>query len=134
MPYVHRVRVRYGECDMQQIVFNANYMAYCDDAMETWFQEVGMRMTDHGWDFMLKKAVIEWQSSATVAELIDIAVEVARWGNTSFDVSFTGVVGDRPVFTMLVTYVGVLLGTSEVMPPPDVVKRALTGSAPTGAG
>lgn len=126
MTYVHSVRVRYGECDMQQIVFNANYMAYCDDAMETWFQQVGMRMLDHGWDFMLKRAVIEWQSSATVAETIDIALEVSRWGTTSFDVSFVGTVGDRAVFTMLITYVGVRLGTSETMPPPREVKAALS--------
>jgi acyl-CoA thioester hydrolase len=124
--YVHHVRVRYGECDMQQVVFNANYMAYCDDAMECWFQAAGMRMADHGWDFMLKRAVIEWQSSATVAETIDIAVAVARWGNTSFDVSFVGTVGARAVFTMLITYVGVRLGTSETMAPPDEVKRALS--------
>ena len=125
-PYVHSVRVRYGECDMQRIVFNANYMAYCDDAMECWFQAVGMRALEHGWDFMLKRAVIEWQSSATVAEVLDITVEVARWGNTSFDVSFDGRVGDRGVFTMLITYVGVKLGTSETMPPPPEVKAALS--------
>ena len=127
MPFVHHVHVRYGECDMQQVVFNANYMAYCDDAMECWFQSVGMRMLDHGWDFMLKKAVIEWQSSATVAEVIDIALHVARWGTTSFDVSFVGTVGERPVFTMQITYVGVRLGTSDTMPPPDEVRAALSG-------
>ena len=126
MSYVHRVRVRYGECDMQQIVFNANYMAYCDDAMECWFRDVGMRMSSHGWDFMLKKATIEWQSSATVGDALDIALDVARWGNTSFDVSFTGTVGERAVFTMLITYVGVKLGTSETMAPPAEVKAALS--------
>jgi acyl-CoA thioester hydrolase len=124
--YVHRIRVRYGEVDMQRVVFNAHYMAYCDDAMETWFQAIGMRMVDHGWDFMLKKAVIEWQGSATVGETIDISMDVARWGNTSFDVRFAGVVGERPVFTMVVTYVGVRHGTLETMPPPDEVKRALS--------
>jgi acyl-CoA thioester hydrolase len=111
---------------MQQVVFNANYMAYCDDAMECWFQAVGMRMVEHGWDFMLKKATIEWQSAATVSDVIDIAVEVARWGNTSFDVSFTGSVRDRLVFTMLITYVGVAHGTTDTMPPPPEVKAALT--------
>ena len=125
-PYVHSVRVRYGECDMQRIVFNAYYMAYCDDAMECWFQAAGMRAAEHGWDFMLKRAEIEWQSSATVAETIDIAVAVTRWGNTSFDVSFVGTVGDRAVFTMAITYVGVKLGTSETMPPPPEVKAALS--------
>lgn len=126
MPFHHTVRVRYGECDMQQVVFNAHYMAYCDDAMEMWFRATGMRAMDHGWDFMLKKATIEWQGSATVADEIDIAVEVLRWGNTSFEVQFTGCVGERPVFTMLIIYVGVRLGTTETMAPPAQVKAALS--------
>ena len=29
-PLRHRLRVRYGECDPQGIVFNANYLAYLD--------------------------------------------------------------------------------------------------------
>jgi len=30
--FVHELRVRYGECDPQGIVFNANYLAYIDPA------------------------------------------------------------------------------------------------------
>ena len=36
---------------------------------------------------------------------------VTRWGNTSFDVGFVGRVGERPVFTGTITYVGVTWGT-----------------------
>ena len=36
MSYVHTLRVRYGECDMQRVVFNANYFVYVDDAVDTW--------------------------------------------------------------------------------------------------
>lgn len=111
---------------MQRVVFNAHYLAYCDDAAECWLQAKGVRVNEVGWDFMLKKATIEWQGTATVHETIDIAVQVARWGNTSFDVRFTGSVGDRPVFTTTITYVGVKLGTLETMAPPDHVKRALS--------
>ena len=125
--YVHQVRVRYGECDMQQVVFNANYMAYCDDAMECWFQSVGMRMLDHGWDFMLKKATIEWAGAATVHETLDITVAATRWGNTSFDVGFDGSVDGRPVFACSITYVGVKAGTRETMPPPPEVRSLLGG-------
>jgi acyl-CoA thioester hydrolase len=36
-PIVYPLRVRYAECDPQQIVFNANYFAYFDVAMtELW--------------------------------------------------------------------------------------------------
>jgi acyl-CoA thioester hydrolase len=30
MPFSHELRVRYGECDAQGIVFNANFLAYVD--------------------------------------------------------------------------------------------------------
>lgn len=125
MTWTHQIRVRYGECDMQRVVFNANYLAYCDDAVERWLAAKGVKVNDVGWDFMLKKATIEWQGAATVHETIDIAVEATRWGNTSFDVLFTGTVEGRPVFTTTITYVGVKLGTTETMPPPEYVKRIL---------
>lgn len=125
-PYVHSIRIRYGECDIQRVVFNANYLAYCDDAVEMWLRTREVNVFDIGWDFMLKKSVLEWQGNATVHETIDITVEASRWGNTSFDVLFTGRVGDRAVFTNTITYVGVKLGTTETMPPPEHVKAALS--------
>jgi acyl-CoA thioester hydrolase len=125
-PYVHSIRIRYGECDMQRVVFNAHYMAYCDDAVERWLATRSVNVFEVGWDFMLKKAVLEWQGSATVHETIDIRVEAVRWGNTSFDVLFTGTVDGRPVFTNSITYVGVKLGTTETMAPPEHVKQALS--------
>ncbi|HYD09737.1 MAG TPA: thioesterase family protein [Acidimicrobiales bacterium] len=124
--YVHRIRVRYGECDMQKVVFNANYLAYCDDAAEGWVRSKGASIHDVGWDFMLKKSVIEWSGAAGYPDEIDIAVEATRWGNTSFDVTFSGTVGERPIFTNVITYVGVKLGTLETMPPPEEVKAALS--------
>jgi acyl-CoA thioester hydrolase len=124
--WTHSIRVRYGECDMQRVVFNAHYLAYCDDAVERWLAAKGVRVNDVGWDFMLKKSMIEWQGAATVHETIDIAVEATRWGTTSFDVLFTGSVDGRPVFTNTITYVGVKLGTKETMAPPEDVKRTLS--------
>lgn len=125
MTFEHRVRVRYGEVDMQRVVFNAHYLAYCDDACESFVRARGIRAADHGWDFMLKKAVIEWQGAATVHDELVIAVGVSRWGNTSFDVSFDGRVDGRPVFVATITYVGVREGTLETMPVPDGVRAAL---------
>jgi acyl-CoA thioester hydrolase len=126
-PYVHSIRVRYGEVDMQQVVFNAHYLAFCDDAAERWLAARSLNVFALGWDFMLKKAVIEWSGSATVHEVIDITVAVRRWGNTSFDVGFTGAVGERPVFDCTITYVGVKAGTRETMAAPPEVRAALGG-------
>lgn len=123
--YRHRLVVRYGEVDQQQVVFNAHYLAWCDEAMERWFRHTGMRLSETGWDFMLKRAEIEWQGSATTAEDVDIDVAVVRWGRTSFDVGFRGDVAGRPVFTARITYVGVRFGTKETQPPPATVRAAL---------
>jgi acyl-CoA thioester hydrolase len=126
-PYIHRIRVRYGEVDMQRVVFNAHYLAYCDDAVERWLAHCGVNVFEHGWDFMLKKATIEWAGAAGVHDELAIAVSVARWGNTSFDVGFDGQVEGRPVFSCTITYVGVKAGTRETMPPPPEVRAALGG-------
>jgi YbgC/YbaW family acyl-CoA thioester hydrolase len=126
-PFVHHIRVRYGEVDMQRVVFNAHYLAYCDDAVERWLASLGLRVLDHGWDFMLKKATIEWAGAATVHEVIDIAVAATRWGTTSFDVGFDGSVEGRSVVSCTITYVGVRAGTRETMPPPPTVRTLLGG-------
>src|SRR4051794_7001875 len=42
MPFEYELRVRYGECDPQGIVFNANYLAYFDIAVtELWREAIG---------------------------------------------------------------------------------------------
>ena len=127
MTFRHTVAVRYGEVDMQRVVFNSHYLAYCDDAVETWFRGLDFSLADLQYDFMLKKAVIEWSGSATVGDVLEIDVSVERWGNTSFDVAFEGSVGGGPVFRCVITYVGVRFGTKETMPPPEAFRSALGG-------
>lgn len=127
--FVHRVRVRYGEVDMQRVVFNAHYLAYCDDACESFVRARGVRDAAPDFDFMLKKATIEWSGSATVFDDLAIAVHVSRWGNSSFDMSFAGTVGERPVFAAVITYVAVKEGADPpvAVPVPDGVRALLGG-------
>jgi acyl-CoA thioester hydrolase len=128
--WVHRIRVRYGEVDMQRVVFNAHYLAYCDDAIESWLNVLGVKVSDHGWDYMVKRATIEWQGTATVHEVLDIEVGIDRWGTTSFDVGFTGRVGERPVFQCATTYVGVSAGTRSKMAMPPQLRAVLGDAGP----
>ena len=129
-PYRHEIRVRYGEVDMQRVAYNSHYLAYCDDAVEMWLQHLGVKVAEFGWDFMLKRATIEWQGSATVHDRLDIDVAVDRWGTTSFDVGFIGLVSERPVFTCTITYVGVEYGTVNPVPPPPALRERMGGPAP----
>jgi len=124
--YSHSVRVRYAEVDAQGVVFNAHYLTYCDDAVGRWWSAAGLAFGDHGWDVMVKKAVVEWSGSAGFDDVIDIDVRVSRWGTTSHDVECAGTIGGRPVFAATITYVGVRYGTMEPAPPPDEVRAALS--------
>ncbi|MBK9178328.1 MAG: acyl-CoA thioesterase [Acidimicrobiales bacterium] len=127
-PYRHATRIRYGEVDQQGVVFNAHYLAYCDDAVDTWLRSLDAHFERLGWDLMLKRAVIEWAGPARTGEVLEIELGVTRWGRTSFDVGFVGRVGERPVFSATITYVGVAWGTTTPTPPPDEVV-ALLGEA-----
>ena len=124
MGYVHRVRVRYGECDMQRVVFNANYLAYCDDAADWWFRSLGALLEAGEWDVMVKKACVTWDGAAKVHDDLAIAVSVSRWGNSSFDVRFDGTVEGAPVFTAEITYVAVVTGTTQTVPVPAEFRAA----------
>jgi acyl-CoA thioester hydrolase len=121
----HEIVVRYGEVDMQQVVFNAHYLAYLDDAVDHWMRELDARFEDLGWDFMVKHADLEWLGGAGLGDTITIDSVVSRWGNTSFVVRQDVHVGERPVMAAAITYVGVEHGTTDPMPAPAAVRAHL---------
>jgi acyl-CoA thioester hydrolase len=128
MGYRHQVRVRFGDCDMQQVVFNANYLAYIDDAVDQWFREALEPHGGHeqlGFDFMVKKITLEWQSPARYREILVLDCSVSRWGRTSFDVTVQASVGERPVLTAVLVYVSTVPGEATAAPIPGVVRQAL---------
>ena len=65
---VHELRVRYGECDPQGIVFNANYLLYFDVAFtELWREAVGswQEMVERdGVDAVVREAKLRFRSPA----------------------------------------------------------------------
>jgi acyl-CoA thioester hydrolase len=129
-PHRESIAIRYQEVDLQNVVFNAHYMAFCDMAFSSWLQEaIGWTGVDDPDDWMLVKATIEWQGSATYGDILDVDCGVARWGTTSFDVAYRGTVDGRPVFTATVTYVTVEPGTKQKRPVPESMRSAL-GAAP----
>src|SRR4051812_24389749 len=103
-------------------------MTYCDTTVDRWWRSVGLGIGEHEWDCMVVKAVLEWKGSAKYSEDLDVEVHASRWGNTSFDVTCIGTVGERPIFTGTITYVSVRHGTTETTPVPEKIKAALSDS------
>ena len=109
---------------MQQVVFNAQYLAYCDDAVMCWFvARLGARMNE--FDCMLKTVAITWHRPLRVAEVVSIDCEVTRWGNSSFDVAALGSVAGVPSFDASIVYVSTTPGAPTVTPVPEWVKEAM---------
>jgi acyl-CoA thioester hydrolase len=119
----YRIRIRYNECDVQGVVFNANYLIYVDETLERWFADV---LGAGAVDMMVKKATVEWHSSATHGEILELDPVVSRWGKTSYDLTVTGRVGERQVFTATMVYINVIPGTKTPAPVPEHVKALLS--------
>ena len=120
----HEIRVRYGECDLQSVVFNAHYFAYIDDAFDTWTRTaLAGGFESLGLDVMVKHAELTWHSAATIGDTIDLDVAVSRWGTSSLDVSTSGTVAGRALFDSVLTYVMVHLHTTTPVAIPDEVRH-----------
>ena len=136
MTFVQEFRVRYNECDMQNVVFNANYFIYADDAVAQFVRqgladELGkdisaIDLIEVGFDFMLKTTTATWHKGAKYTDIIHAACSVSRWGNTSFDVAVDMTVNGEQVFDCVITYVSVTPGAPQPVQVPDVVKRSLS--------
>ncbi|MEY2463076.1 MAG: acyl-CoA thioester hydrolase [Acidimicrobiaceae bacterium] len=128
MAHVHEVTPRYGEIDMQGVVFNAHYLAYCDDAVDKWFRTLFGQFEDDHWDIMLKKAEVTWHGAARLGDVLAIAVAPARFGNTSLDIGFEGTVDGAPVFSAVITYVCVEPRTTKPIRVPDDARERLAST------
>jgi acyl-CoA thioester hydrolase len=85
-PFSHDLRVRYGECDAQGIVFNANYLAYVDDALtELWRAAFGSygAMVERGVDTVVHESNLLFRASARFDDLLSIAGGFEPPGRTS---------------------------------------------------
>ena len=59
-PFAHRQRVRYGETDMQQDVYHANYLLYAEVGRVSYLRHLGIEygrdLIDQGVDFTIGEA------------------------------------------------------------------------------
>jgi acyl-CoA thioester hydrolase len=85
-PFLHELRVRYGECDPQGIVFNANYLLYFDVAFtEMWRAAVGpwSEMVERGIDAVVAEANLSFRAPARFDDELRLSVQIVRLGSTS---------------------------------------------------
>jgi len=130
MSFVHTLRPRYAEVDMQGVVFNAHWLTYFDEASTRFFESLGFPPSDTfveggPFDVMVVKATLEWKGPAGFDEVVAIEVRPDRIGTSSFDLRFIASVEDRPACEGVVTYVSIAPGEKASRPIPDVLREPL---------
>jgi acyl-CoA thioester hydrolase len=92
VPFVHRLRVRFHECDPQGVVFNAHYFAYFDVALtEMWRAAFGSysNVVQDGTDIVVVEAAATFRAPARFDDEIDVELAIARLGTTSMTTQMT---------------------------------------------
>lgn len=127
--FVHRLRVRYYECDPQGIVFNANHIAYVDVAFtEMWREAVGSytEMSDLGVDMVVADVHAAFRAPVHYDAELALALEVARFGRTSMTTRWVSTVGERVCVEGEVVHVWIDLATSTPIEIPERARHALS--------
>lgn len=90
--FLHTLRVRWAEADMQSVVFNANYLLYFDVASTEYFRQVSGGDRDilrAVFDRLyVVKSTIEYLQAARFDDELVIGVKTARIGRSSMTVEF----------------------------------------------
>ena len=132
--FVHRLRVRYSECDPQNHVFNANYLNFFDIALtELWRKAIGSygAMTTAGVDMVVAEAIVRYRAPARFDDELDVALVVRRLGRTSMASAIEITRGDEQIVDGDMRHVFIDLGSGRPVPIPDRVREGLAAFATT---
>jgi len=134
--YTHRLRVRYGECDQQGVVFNAHYFAYFDHVLTEVWRDAVMpynEMIESGVDVVVAEARASFRKPARFDEEIDLHWWVTRLGNTAMTTRIDVMRGDELLVEGELVHVYVEAGTSSKRAIPDEIREALAPYLDSGA-
>lgn len=107
--FTYLMRVRYGECDAQKVVFNSRYADYVDLATAELLRSLGYEkeIQNGELDYQLVKQTVEWRAPARYDQVLDVSVAAKHVGNTSFTLGteFRFVGEERVIVTAETVYV-----------------------------
>jgi acyl-CoA thioester hydrolase len=97
MPFVHRLRVRYAECDMQGHVFNGNYLTWFDVAHTEMLRAAFGpydRIVESGVEFVVAEASLRYRAPARFDDELEVHVSLDPPTNSSLTSRFEVLRGD----------------------------------------
>ena len=131
-PFVHELRVRYGECDPQGIVFNANYLLYFDVAFtELWRAAIGpwQEMVERGVDAVVAEANVRFRAPARFDDELRLQAQVVRLGASAITTEIDVLRSDELLVEGWLRHVCVATDSWEKTELPEWVRSGLRGFA-----
>jgi len=133
-PFRYYLRVRYGECDAQRVVFNPRWADYVDVGSTEFFRALGFgeALATGALDYQLVKLTLEWKAPARFDQVIELSIYSKHLGNTSFTVitEFRIAGQEQIICTAETVYVNVDSKTLKKLPLTPEVRAALETGAP----
>jgi acyl-CoA thioester hydrolase len=128
-PFRHTIQVRYGECDPQGVVFNANWLGYFDVVVTELFrQRVSggyTGMLESGTDMVVAEVTLRLLGPAGFDDEIDFTVTITRLGNTAIGTRIEAEVDGRPVASGDMRHVFIDPDTKTKKEMPELVREGL---------
>ncbi|MED5622016.1 YbgC/FadM family acyl-CoA thioesterase [Ideonella sp. BN130291] len=129
--FLDRQRVRWVEVDMQKIVFNGHYLAYFDNAVAGYWRAMALpyaqTMEYLGGDLFVRKATLEYESSARYDDVLDVGIRCARIGNSSMNFGAAVFRGEDLLVSGELVYVFADPHTQTSRPVPQELRDVLQG-------
>ena len=100
-PFAHRQRVRFGETDLQGVVYYANYLLFAEVGRVAYLRALGIDynrdLLGQGVDFTIGEASVRYQAPLRFDDEYDIRVRVGEIRNSSwtFEYAFDRADGQR---------------------------------------
>jgi acyl-CoA thioester hydrolase len=132
-PFTLYLRVRYAECDAQKVVFNSRYAEYVDVAVTEFVRALGYGepAATGELEYQLVRQTLEWKRPARFDQVLELTVETARLGTTSFTLTTTFRLAEDPAVLATAETVYVMVGVESLtkQPLPPDFRAALEGGA-----
>ncbi len=130
---MHRHRVRYHEADCQGYMFNGRFLELADVGMVEFFRSLGWsyaRLNQAGVDPSVVHASLDFLSPGVFDDELELDVECARVGASSFDLDTAVRRGTDTVARIHIVYVNVDTTLHRSRPLPDDLASMLKERMP----
>ena len=129
--FLHPLRVRWVEVDLQKIVFNGHYLMYLDTAMGDYWRAIALpyqdTMHDLGGDLYVVKSGLTYKASAEYDDLLHVGLRCARIGTSSIQFEAGVFRGQQLLVQGELVYVYANPETKTSLPVPQALRDTMLG-------